>query len=187
MSIHDDLRPVLSELADVLDRIDPADDARPTPCDAFDVAALRAHVLQWLTSFATGLAHPTGQCPVTGVDVEGRGGDQVRLLAERIEGTRAHLPEQLVIGGEGLPVDLALGMILGEYLVHGWDLSAATEQAWTPDEAACARTADLYRRMLTDEASRGSSFGPAVDVRPEASELEKLLGVTGRDPSWTRC
>jgi hypothetical protein len=36
------------------------------------------------------------------------------------------------LGGSATPYELALGMILWEYLVHGWDRARATGQSVTP-------------------------------------------------------
>jgi hypothetical protein len=36
-----------------------------------------------------------------------------------------------------------------------------------------------------EEASREGLFGPVVDVRDDAPRLDRVLGLSGRDPSWT--
>jgi hypothetical protein len=36
------------------------------------------------------------------------------------------------------------------------------------------------------DAARAPAFGPVVDARTEASSLDRLLALTGRDPGWTR-
>lgn len=184
MSIHDQLSPVLSDLAGVLDGIGADQLSQPTPCSEYDVTALRAHTLQWLTSFTEGLSDPAGNCPIEEVDVVGSGGDQVRSLAERMRATEGAEPEQLVIGGDGLPTSMGLSMILGEYLVHGWDLAVATGQTWQPDSAACADAAAFMGEMLSPEM-RGQSFASAVEVPADAPALDQLVAITGRDPQWS--
>ncbi|MDO5627752.1 MAG: TIGR03086 family metal-binding protein [Mobilicoccus sp.] len=179
------LVPTLTDLAHVLDRIDADDDGRPTPCAEYSVADLRGHVVQWLTAFTVGLEDLHGHCPTDEVGVEDRGGDQVRALADRIAALSDDaLPEQVFIGEDGLPLSIALPMIHGEYIVHGWDLAVATEQQWEPDPEVCADLADFFAGALPDEASRAGMFGPAVDVADDAPPLDRLLAQTGRDPKW---
>jgi hypothetical protein len=36
-----------------------------------------------------------------------------------------------------------------------------------------------------EEAGREGIFGPVVDVPDDAAPLDRLLGLSGRDPGWT--
>ena len=41
--------------------------------------------------------------------------------------------------------------------------------------------------MLTpDYQGEGMSFGPRVEVGPDAPAFDRLLGLSGRDPQWRR-
>ncbi len=76
-------------------------------------------------------------------------------------------------------------MILWEYQVHGWDLAAATGQPWRPDHACLESSLAFAPAMLTpDFQGEGKSFAPAVAVPADAPPLERLLGLSGRSPSW---
>jgi uncharacterized protein (TIGR03086 family) len=86
-------------------------------------------------------------------------------------------------GGMDFPANVVGVITLDELLVHGWDLAVATGQAYdaTDDEivAATAFVSDFH-------APRdGSLFGPVVPVATDARALDRLLGLTGRDPAWT--
>jgi uncharacterized protein (TIGR03086 family) len=84
-----------------------------------------------------------------------------------------------------MPGDLALSMILWEYLVHGWDLARATGQPWQPAEAATTAALEFAPGMLTpDYQGEGKAFGPRIEVPPNASAFDQLLGLSGRDPAW---
>ena len=85
-----------------------------------------------------------------------------------------------------MPGDMALSMILWEYQVHGWDLARATGQPWSPPAAAAEESLAFAPGMLTsDYQGDGKAFGNAVPVPGTAAPLDRLLGLSGRDPRWT--
>lgn len=183
-----DLVVVLRQLADVLDAADDQDPHASTPCTEYDVAELRSHVLGWLTAFTDGLSDPDGHCSdPDGVTVQGSGGDQVRACADRLAALdSAALPEQLMIGESGMPTPMALSMILWEYQMHGWDLASATGQPWSPAAGGLDASLEFAPMMLTDDyQGEGKTFGPRVEVAQDAPPLDRLLGLSGRDPSWS--
>jgi uncharacterized protein (TIGR03086 family) len=70
--------------------------------------------------------------------------------------------------------------VLGDVLVHTWDLARATgqDEALDPDEVH-----HTYVRMQpADEMIRGEHFGPKVAVPDDADEQTKLLAFVGRTP-----
>jgi uncharacterized protein (TIGR03086 family) len=92
----------------------------------------------------------------------------------------------LRLGDAGMPGEMALSMILWEYLVHGWDLATATGQPWSPPAAAAEQSLQFAPGMLTaDYQGEGKPFAPRVPVPASAPPLDRLLGLSGRDPSWT--
>jgi uncharacterized protein (TIGR03086 family) len=185
---------VLADLAPVMDGISPGQLPDPTPCTKFDVAQLRDHVLGWLTTFAAGFADPDGQAPLASIDgysapaAPADAAAAVRAasdsLARSLRGGAADRP--LRLGDSAMPGELALGMILWEYLVHGWDLARATGQRWSPPAAAAAESLSFAPGMLTDDyQGDGKAFGSRVAVSEQASPLDRLLGLSGRDPGWS--
>lgn len=186
----DALARVLEDLATVLDGITPAQSHDPTPCSEFDVTALRTHVAGWLTTFAAGFADPTGTAPRTSLDSYRAPADvagTVRTAAAELDtAVRAGAASRpLRIGEAAMPGELALDMILWEYLVHGWDLARATGQHWSPSEDAAAESLDFAPGMLTEDfQGEGKEFAPRVPVPEEAAAMDRLLGLSGRDPAW---
>ena len=79
-----------------------------------------------------------------------------------------------------------LAMILGEYLVHGWDLARALDLPWSPAPEACEAALEFFRAMIAPEYRGGDAgyFGPEVTVAAGAGTFERLLGFAGRDPRW---
>lgn len=189
MTTLDRLRPVLAELETVMAGI-PAEAAdHPTPCTEMDVAALRAHVVQWLTAFSLGYADDEGAAPpIDGIEVSAdTAPDQVHeaagRLAAAIESGAAERP--LSLGGAEMPGDMALSMILWEYQTHGWDLARATGQDWTPADDGVEASLAFAPAMLTDDfQGEGKAFAPRVEVADDAPALDRLLGLSGRDPHW---
>ena len=185
------LTEVLTELAPVVGGITDDQLHGPTPCTEYDVAQLRQHVLGWLTIFAAGFADPAGQAPAASTDgyqVPADPAAEVRAAASTIsQAIRAGAASRpLRLGGSGMPGDMALSMILWEYQVHGWDLARATGQPWSPPAAAAEQSLAFAPGMLTsDYQGAGKAFGDRVPVPDSAVPLNRLLGLSGRDPGWT--
>jgi len=184
------LEAVLACLAPVVDGITPGQLHDPTPCTEYDVEQLRDHVLGWLTTFAGGFADPNGQAPRASLGGYTRSADpaaEVRTaadtLARAIRDGAASRP--LRLGDSAMPGDMALGMILWEYQVHGWDLARATGQQWSPPAAAAEESLLFAPAMLTDDyQGDGKAFAKPVSVPDTAPALDRLLGLSGRDPDW---
>jgi uncharacterized protein (TIGR03086 family) len=190
------LGPVLDQLADVVTRPTPEMLGDPTPCRRYDVATLRDHIVGWVQFFAAAFADPArkGQRP----DPDGyRAADDDRDLADVVHGSARTILDA-VSGGvlDGQVVLLqsrmdgpgAFAMVLGEYLVHGWDLAVAVGAPWAPPERACEAALEFFRGMVLPEyrGEEGGFFGEEVAVAPDAPALDRLLGFAGRRPDWTR-
>jgi len=83
-----------------------------------------------------------------------------------------------------LPAPMIGGMVLGEFVVHGWDLARATGQApeWDDDVLS------FVHRELELTAEQGRAMGVYKDrvaVPDTAPLLDRILGLTGRHPGWT--
>ncbi len=186
----DQLATVLAEPAGVVASISGDQRHDPTPCTEFNVGQLEGHVLGWLTNFADGFADPGGQAPradVSGYHAPADAAAEVKSAAERLDqALRDGAAERpLRLGQAAMPGELALGMILWEYQVHGWDLARATGQRWSPPPAAVAASLSFAPSMLTEDyQGDGKAFAPPVAVPAGAPPLDRLLGLSGRDPAW---
>ena len=157
----------------------------PTPCRDFTVRALISHLLQW-GPMLVAAGHKRSAGPAsddTGDDwlpsLEAHTADLVAAWSAP-DAWQGSTP----MGGPTMPAPTVGGLVLGELVVHGWDLARATGQSasW-PEEvvtrayAAAEETAEQGRAM--------GVYGPAVPVPARASTMDRLLGLTGRDPQWT--
>jgi uncharacterized protein (TIGR03086 family) len=182
---------VLGELGPLAAGVTQAQRHAPTPCADYDVTELLDHVTGWLTTFADGFADPDGQAPRASLDGYTSPADaaaEIRRAATTMEkALRAGATGRpLKLGEAAMPGEMALGMILWEYQMHGWDLARATGQSWSPPAAAAEESLAFAPNMLTpDYQGEGKAFAPAVPVPDSAPPLDRLLGMSGRDPSWS--
>ncbi|MER6998837.1 TIGR03086 family metal-binding protein [Streptomyces sp. NPDC000410] len=186
-----DLGPVAAGMARLAEGIDDAQLGDATPCPAYTVRELLAHVVGLCTAFRDAGRKDLG--PTTDTDPE-----TVEYVLDA--GWRTELPrllEELTAawrrpdawegftraGGIDLPASVAGQIALNELLVHGWDLARATGQDYAPDEASLAVSYALLEPDEDDQGREGM-FGPVVPVGPGASLRDRVIGLSGRRPDW---
>lgn len=181
---------VLAELEPVLGGITSDQLHDPTPCTEYNVEQLRQHVMSWLTTFAAGFADPDGKAPSDRVDAYRVPGDPAAEVRSASDTMAAALRDgaasrPMYLGESSMPGELALGMILWEYQMHGWDLARATGQPWSSPAAAAEESLLFAPGMLTPEyQGEGKAFAAPVSVPDTAPAFDRLLGLSGRDPAW---
>ena len=89
-------------------------------------------------------------------------------------------------GGIDLPGEVAAAVAVDELVIHGWDLARATGQDYVPDPAALQASHDFLLAAAEDPSRGGGIFGPVVPVPADAPLLDRAVGLSGRDPGWTR-
>src|SRR3712207_1474240 len=183
-----DLAPQAAELARVVTGIrdDQLDD--PTPCDGTPVAGLLAHVVGLTTAFRMAAE----KTPVSGgpsalpddlpPDWRTRIPTQLDALVEAWQQPSAW-EGTAEAGGVVMPAPVAAIVALDEVLVHGWDLAVATGQDYAADPASVTACTGFVAQAAAQGPTPGL-FGPLVPVPDDAPPLNRLLGLTGRDPAW---
>lgn len=159
--------------------------AAPTPCADLDVRGLVAHLLTWGPALV-GAAHGE-QVPPADVTV----GDGWRAdLAAHVDALTAGWSDagawegDTHMGGpDALPASVVGAMVVGELVVHGWDLARAVGADPTWDDALLADLLAATAAMAPMGREMGI-YGPEVAVDADAPVLDRLLAVTGRDPAW---
>ncbi|MER5471358.1 TIGR03086 family metal-binding protein [Streptomyces sp. NPDC002935] len=87
-------------------------------------------------------------------------------------------------GGVDLPGAVAAAVAADELLVHGWDLARATGQEYAPDATALQASYEFLSAAAEDPTRGGGIFGPVVPVPDDAPLLDRVIGLSGRDPGW---
>ncbi|TGA95358.1 TIGR03086 family protein [Streptomyces sp. MZ04] len=164
----------------------------PTPCPEYEVRHLLGHLIGLTGAFRDAgrkdLGPALDQDPANSSPDIGPGwrGELPKLLDELVDVWRdpAAWEGMTRAGGIDLPGAVAGAVAMDELVVHGWDLARATGQEYAPDEASLG----VAKELLTPEegaASGNSLFGPVVPVPDDAPLLDRVIGLSGRDPGWT--
>jgi uncharacterized protein (TIGR03086 family) len=165
-----------------------------TPCPAYAVGDLVDHVGGLAIAF-TGAAHKT---PPAGGSA-GASGDASRLGDDwrtRIPLDLASLAEAwrnpgawsgtTEAGGIELPGEVAGLVALDELVVHGWDLARATGQSYRCDPVSLEAVHAFLGSFATGPGERREGpFGPVVEVPDDAPLVDRVIGLSGRNPMWT--
>lgn len=188
-----DLTPSTRQVATLVAGTDADHLEAPTPCDEMPVRTLLAHLFGLSVAFrdaARKVDGPTTSTPPDPATFELPDDWRTAIpaaLDELAEAWRAPDSWQGMTqaGGQPLPGAAAGAVALDEVVLHGWDLAAATGQAYTVDPAALDAVERFCSEIGDDPTSRAGLFGPRVPVAAEAPQLDRVLGLAGRDPDWT--
>ncbi|MFF8787110.1 TIGR03086 family metal-binding protein [Streptomyces sp. NPDC015125] len=175
-------------------RTTPGDLRRPTPCSAWTLADLLAHMTAQHNGFAAAalghgqdLSHwsvgPLDEDPVA----------QYRTATEQAIAAFATVesPDRAFTLPEfsrarTFPAARAIGFHLIDHVVHSWDIARTLGLTYTPD-AELLQAAEPIARAVPDDDSRlapGSAFGPGLSADHCTGPLETILATLGRAPDW---
>lgn len=165
--------------------------ANKTPCAEYDVRGLVNHLLFWGPSLAGGGRKESVPPPAAAEsDVDLAAGDwRGHLLALLDDITSSWAPpsawegETSMVTSHPLPAPVLGDMIVGELAVHGWDLAVATGQRL---DLPADLLAHLHEAVFAgvEQGRQMGMYGPEVTVPADAPALDRILGLTGRDPAW---
>lgn len=171
------MRQAADRTAEIVRQVRQEQFSLPTPCADWDVKQLIAH-LEWACDLFVALADKQAMPPQT--DYRGD-------FPERVERTLTawSRPEawEGVSPGLGLPQPIVATMCLGDLVTHGWDLARATGQPYDVEPEAARRVREFSEGMGPMAQEQGVYAKP-IAVPQEAGEVDRMLGVSGRDPAW---
>lgn len=159
-----------------------------TPCAEFDVRALLHHLLVWGPVLeACGrkdVVAPAEDADLVAGDWRATLEAQLHRLVATWSAPSAWAGTTSIGGPDPLPAAMVGGMVVGELVVHGWDVGRAVGRSPSWDQDVI----ELLHREVAATAPMGREadvYGPEVPVPATAPTLRRLLGLTGRDPDWT--
>ena len=162
---------------------------RLTPCPDARLGDLVDHVGSFAKGFTAVAEKTSGESDrptrPSAANLEPGWRDRVthdlRMCAEAWKQTEAW-EGMSYVGGLELPGEVAGLVVLDELVVHGWDIAVSTGQTYEPSRRDVEATSTFVESF--DAPRDGKLFGPVVPVPDSAAPLDRLLGLTGRDPSW---
>jgi uncharacterized protein (TIGR03086 family) len=166
-----------------------ADLGRPTPCSGWDVGDLVGHVGGFYEAVTKALHGVRVDLVSAAVDLGDDPRDVVDGAATRmLQAWRepGALDRTLVTTIGEMPAALATRIVTGDSLLHAWDLARALGRDVTMSEELAAAQLTLMQQYY-DPATRGPGrgFDVAVDWPDDAPVQERLLALSGRDPTWS--
>ena len=160
-----------------------------TPCGDWDLRTLLNHTILWTSYSAERRAHGESVAeelmskdftadPDFAQDYEA----QVNKAVQAWSDPAAWAGDRNVMGGAMPAADIA-AMLIMETVLHGWDVARATGQDYR-----CG--ADLAQAVLGTVQAQGDmfrqyqGFAVVVPVPDDATTVDRVLGLSGRDPQW---
>jgi uncharacterized protein (TIGR03086 family) len=181
-----DLGPAAREMAAILSDIKDDQLSLPTPCPAYTLGDLVEHVGGLALAFHAAAVKK----PLTG----GPSGDASQLeegwretFASRLDALASAWREpdawegMTQAGGVDLPGGVAGCVALNELVVHGWDISRALGRDYEPAAESVAGALEFVAQFPPSGPEREGAFEDALPVPDDASPLDRLILLTGRD------
>ncbi len=192
---HIDLGPAADALAGLVRSVDDRQLDHPTPCEATPLAAMLDHVDGLALAFAVAARKeplPDGVDPTPQASAASLTEDWRTRIPERLADLVAAWREpgawegHTSVGGVDLPAAACGATGLDELVVHGWDVARALGVSYEIDDASVAG-ARTFVDMVTKPGAEPPPglFGHPVPVADDASPLDRLVALTGRDPAWS--
>jgi uncharacterized protein (TIGR03086 family) len=166
-------------------QVRPADLSLPTPCAAWDLRALLAHLAASMADLTSGLRTGSLELAAPAPDGRAAAGDPVEVVRDQaanlLVACYAHHGHDRFVSVGGMP--LAAGIVACtaalEITVHGWDVSAARGRAEEIPPGLAASILPLSPLLV---ASRDGLFAAPVAVPPDAGPGRRLVAFLGRGP-----
>jgi uncharacterized protein (TIGR03086 family) len=189
-----DMEPAAQRMARLIEGVGNEQLNLPTPCPDYTVGDLLDHIDTLSVAFveAANKTRDAGTVPAPGSSARLGGDWRTRIpaqLATMAEAWRD--PEawtgMTVIGGGDTPGEVCGLIGLDELIVHGWDVARATDQKFACDDVsleACRNVLSMFA-VPGKVVDPGAPFGTVVDVPEDAPLLDRVLGLSGRDPGWS--
>jgi uncharacterized protein (TIGR03086 family) len=189
-----DLRAAADRMTRLLEAVPNDSMGAPTPCPDLSLGALIDHVGGFAKVFAASAKKELGELTAQPPDPRADNlepGWRARMTADLSALADAwDAPDawqgMTQAGGQDLPGAMAGRIALDELVVHGWDIAQATGQPFYCDAATLGEVESTVQQVRGgNDGDIPGLFGPVVAIADDADALERVLGLTGRDPGWS--
>ena len=190
-----DLEPAARRLADLVAGVSDGQLDAPTPCSDYRLGDLIHHVGGLALAFTAAARKDRGEASnrrskgdasQLGSDWRERIPQDLATLAEAWRDPQAWSGMTRIAGLE-MPGEAAGVFALDELVVHGWDVAQASGQPYDCEPTALEVVHNLVAQFSGPgmDQQRQGLFGPEVAVSDDAPLLDRVIGMTGRDPNWS--
>lgn len=171
-----------------------ADDwQRQTPCEAWDLSALVAHMTAQHRGFAAAAEGAGPELdrwePVPADDpfasYQASAGHVTRAFARPgVAAGEFWLPQFTT--SKPFPATQAIGFHFLDYVVHAWDVARTLDVSIELADEVVARAMPIAEAVPDDERRRrpGAAFRPALEAPPNTAVWDQLVAHLGRAPNW---
>lgn len=156
----------------------------PPPCEGWVARDVVRHLVEWVPALIgrSGVTLP----PAPPID-----DDPFGAWTALADGLQAALDDphaaaiEFDVGPPGrMTVARAIAMlVVGDVVVHTWDLARATGLDETLDPVVASEML-AGMQPIDDLLRRSGHYGPKVEVAADADLAVRLIAFTGRDPGW---
>jgi uncharacterized protein (TIGR03086 family) len=190
MDLHEEMAAAAAEDARVVAGATDRSLETPTPCTEWDLRTLLNHTILW-TAYSAERRARDEQLPdeLMSTDFTAQPGYAQAYAAQLDKAVTAWSDPavwagELKVMGNPTPSSDVGALLVAEMVLHGWDVARATGQDYRCDGPVLAATAqtvaanaELFRQY--------QGFAAPVELPAGASEFDRLLATSGRDPGWT--
>ena len=193
-----DLGPAARRLAELVTSVGDDQLGAPTPCPSYTLGDLIEHVGGLTLAFTAAATKARGAHAEK--EPSGDAGDASRLP----EDWRTKIPHDLNalaqawrepgawtgttrIAGMDSPAAMTGLAAADELVVHGWDVARAAGPPHLAEPELLAAARGFLEQVASPDAPAGpeAPFGPARQLPDDASPLDRVIALAGRDPAWS--
>ena len=190
-----DLEPAARRLADLVAGVPDGLLDAPTPCSDYRLGDLIHHIGGLALGFTAAARKDRGEASgrrskgdasQLGSDWRDRIPRDLATLAEAWRDPEAWSGMTRIVGLD-MPGEATGVFALDELVVHGWDVAQASDQPYDCDPVSLEVVHNLVAQFCGPgmDQQRQGLFGPEVAVSEDAPLLDRVIGMTGRDPNWS--
>lgn len=190
-----DLVPAARQMAALLRGVGNDQLAAATPCEQSTLGDLVSHVDGASRAFTAAATKDLGPATAAPPPPDGGqlGSDWRTRIPAQLEALAAAWADPAAwqgtteAGGVTLPADVAGRIALNELVLHGWDIARASGQPFACEPRSLQACLESLTVMYPPDQPqrREGIFGPPVEVPADAALVDRVVGLSGRDPVWT--